>query len=135
MGMHTELLLKCRLRPRGVLPAGVPEVLDFLFNYKGPVEESKIPNHSFFDCARWAFIGSCSSYYHIPWSVSEYSEDYIFSRSDLKNYEQEIEEFLGWLHPYLDICGSEVIGWKWYEEDGRPTLIIADEKGIHYEQA
>ena len=51
-------------------------------------------------------------------------------RSNLKNYDNEIEEFLNFLEPYIDTFGF--IGYMRYEEDEDPTLIYHTEQGIEY---
>lgn len=135
MGMYTELILKCIIKSD--TPREVNQILDFLFNRdcKQDVENLAIPTHPFFNCGRWRFIGSCSSYYHIPWASSRYSEDYLFTRSDLKNYDDEIAKFIDWLTPYIDAAPGQCIGWSWYEEESQPTLLLMPEvesaKSLH----
>jgi len=120
MGMHTELVIKADTKTD--LPPIVDSVLQHLFN--GANEPDALPDHAFFSCYRWSMVGRCSSYYHVPWADSKYSEGYIFSRSDLKNYDDEIELFIDWIKPYLDQMQGDCIGWSWYEESETPTLII-----------
>lgn len=128
MGMYTELVLKCQIKDEA--PSQVKEVLKYLF--KGGEELKTLPDHKFFKCPRWNGIGQCSSFYHHPKALSDYwtghgnNDDrggYLFSRSDLKNYDQEIENFLDWLMPYIDEYEGQCIGWQWYEEDDEPTLL------------
>lgn len=127
MGMYTELVLKCRIKEKP--PRQVKEVLHYLFvdRYSDMPER---PTHPFFQTPRWHMIGGSSSFYHHPKATSsmyevDYSDSiYIFSRSDLKNYDNEIALFLDWIDPYLDNLPGECIGWTWYEEDEQPTLIF-----------
>lgn len=119
MGMYTELLLKCKVKSD--IPEEVKYILDYLFN-NGDTPPI-LPEHSFFKCTRWEHIGNSCSYYHIPWESSMYKEGYIFSRSDLKNYDNEINLFLNWINPYIDSFDGDCIGYKWYEEDTKPTLL------------
>jgi transposase InsO family protein len=42
----------------------------------------------------------------------------------LKNYDNEIKHFIDWLTPYIDQEDGECIGWSWYEEDDKPTLLF-----------
>lgn len=119
MGMYTELILKTEVKPD--IPDEAEQVLQLLFN-DGP-GPTTLPDHPFFKSERWQMIGACSSYYHIPWSTSRYAEGYIFSRSDLKNYDSEISKFLDWVRPYLDTLPGDCIGWSWYEEDLKPKLL------------
>jgi hypothetical protein len=117
MGMYTEMVLKCEVST----DLQAEEVLQYLFN-DGDFPSS-IPDHDFFNCSRWEGIGKSCSYYHVPFATSGYREGYIFSRSDLKNYEDEIAKFIDWLSPYIVRPGRTCIGWSWYEEDAEPTLI------------
>ena len=45
-------------------------------------------------------------------------------RCDLKNYENEIEDFLAWIKPHLDASEGEYLGHTRYEEDPLPTFLI-----------
>ena len=135
MGMYTELVIKADTK--GVLPEIVCETLDWLFN--DGKEPQELPNHQFFvQGSRLTSVTCGSSFYHIPWSVSKWSRDYLFSRADLKNYSDEIELFLDWLFPYLNICiddnDKQCIGYTWYEESLRPSLIlVGSDNTITYE--
>lgn len=126
MGMYTELVLKCQIKEDA--PADVKSVIAHMFC--GDDAPEKLPDHPFFGLTRWNFIGSCSSFYHHPEAVNscpkfDYTESqYIFSRSDIKNYDGEIESFIDWLKPYIDAPEGQCIGWSWYEEEQQPTLII-----------
>ena len=126
MGMYTELVLKCQIKEDA--PADVKSVIAHMFC--GDDAPEKLPDHPFFGLTRWYFIGSCSSFYHHPEVVNscpkfDYTKSqYIFSRSDIKNYDGEIESFIDWLKPYIDAPEGQCIGWLWYEEEQQPTLII-----------
>jgi hypothetical protein len=120
MGMYTELVLKAEIEEDA--PKQVHDVLNFLFN--GAEEPKEKPEHDFFTKERWTMIGRCCSFYHTPFSLSKYSEGHIFSRSDLKNYNGEIEAFIDWLRPYINEFEGHCIGWTWYEEYDVPTLLI-----------
>jgi len=132
MGMYTELVLKCQIKDD--LPADVRSVLKYLFK-GGDKPLAVLPDHEFFKCPRWDFIGQGSSFYHHPAALSDYwtghgDDDnrggYLFSRSDLKNYDNEIEKFIDWLRPYIDENDEQCIGWSWYEEEDQPTLLFKD---------
>ena len=118
--MYTELVLKCEVKAD--LPEDVEIILNYLFNDR-ETTLLELPKHKFFTLYRWKMLGSCNSYYHVPWSNSMYNEHYIFSRSDFKNYSNEIEEFIDWISPYIIGKSGTCIGWTWYEEDSQPTLI------------
>ena len=126
MGMYTELVLKCQIKVDA--PVDVKAIIAHMFC--GEKEPEKLPQHKFFSLPRWNFIGSCSSFYHHPEVINscpnfDFTDtQYIFSRSDIKNYDGEIEQFIDWLKPYVDAEDGTCIGWTWYEEDLQPTLII-----------
>ena len=128
MGMYTELVLKCTINSDA--PQMVKDVLNHLF--AGSRMPDVIPDHDFFKCSRWSLIGRGSSFYHHPKVVNSVPNFdftdcfYIFSRSDIKNYDGEIAKFSDWITPYVDGCGDVCIGWSWYEEDEKPELIIVN---------
>ena len=129
MGMYTELLLKAEVEDE--TPPQVMRVLEYFF--KGGPEPESLPDHPLFEKPRWEMIGRSSSYYHIPWpdggmgrGGAERGTWYIFSRSDLKNYDGEIEAFLDWSRPYLRPATGSCLGWTWYEEAEHPTMILRE---------
>ena len=130
MGMYTELVFKASFF-KGI-PSDVRAVLEHLFK-EGPLP-TLLPEHPFFAKKYWSCVGNCCSYYHHPkvvnsWSEEPYSSSInVFSRSDLKDYDEEIAAFLDWVKPYLDQCDGECIGWSWYEEADEPTLIYAQKR-------
>ena len=144
MGMYTEILIKANIRT-DISPAD-RAALDYLFGHTDPDVEgvldntpapAMLPDHRFFETTRWDSIGSCSSYYHIPKAVNFWEvcgsaiapRQYLFSRSDLKNYDGEIEAFWDWFRPLVRDYGvRECIGWQWYEEADAPTLIYSKEE-------
>ena len=123
MGMYTELFVEGGLRADA--PEQVKEVIKRLFNRNYHTDDPlTLPDHPFFSKSRWNAIGNCCSFYHVPLSMSACEETqgqlYFVSRSDLKNYEGEIEAFLNWLRPYCE----DLRGWHMYEEDEAPTVFI-----------
>jgi len=119
MGDYTELVFKAEINKD--IPKDVYGVLDFLFN--NAETPNTLPNHVFFKCDRWEMIGRCCSAYHVPWPSSRYEENIIFSRSDLKNYDGEIDSFLAWVEPYIKRYMAECFGWIWYDADDSPIMI------------
>jgi hypothetical protein len=118
MGMYTELVFKADVKPR--ISKQVKDVLNYMFN--DGVEPEELPEHPFFECYRWRQVGRCCS------SFGQYSSSGIFNHSEFKNYNDEIENFIDWVSPYLDHCDGDCIGWEWYEEYDVPTLIIFGEE-------
>ena len=75
-------------------------------------------------------VNCCSAYFPAQHSFfnmyyNKYLNTYgIFIRSDLKNYEQQINEFLEFIKPYVVMgCGSnDIYAYVLYELDERPTI-------------
>ena len=126
MGMFTELYISSKLKED--TPKDIQDVVIWLFEDRS-TEVRRVPDHPFFKTSRWAQIGGGSSYYFTPFETSRAVYDrvtksvYFTSRSDLKNYDDEIGQFLDWITPYLDLETGEHIGHVRYEEDEKPTLI------------
>ncbi len=119
MGDYTEILIKSDIN----CPDEIKPIFEHLFNRTDLPDEFELPDHDFFRAPRWTMIGTCSSFYHTPWSTSCYAHDHVFSRSDLKNYGSEIELFFDWAMPYFDQVPGTCVGWSWSEYEANPTLI------------
>ena len=126
MGMYTELVLKFEINDN--VSEDVRNIFEFLFGDEEVVLPT-LPEHEFFKAPRWQYIGRCSSFYHHPesvrsWFKADYSGNHVFVRADLKNYDKEIQKFLGWAKPYISPATGNCLGWIWYEEWDVPELII-----------
>ena len=120
MGMYTEILVKADVNISEISETDLT-VINYLF---GQGEKPcSLPSHKFFTLHRWEFIGKSSSFYHHPRAISNFEDSYIFSRSDLKNYDDEIENFFDWFRPLTTAEEGQCIGYSWYEEDAAPTLV------------
>lgn len=121
MGTYTELVIKTRIATED---HKVRTVLNYLFNEAEDAEPpTDLPDHPFFVNRRWDLIGKCSSYYHIPTNLNYFKDGYLFSRSDLKNYDNTIEEFIDWISPYTTGIVGSVLGWICIEQHN-PVFII-----------
>lgn len=123
MGMYTELVLKCRIKRE--IPAKEKAVLEYLFAWKE--KPSALPDHPFFKTTHWDAIGRSNSFYHVPQAFSCFDGEYLFTRSDLKNYENEIDLFLDFINPYITHDTDHFLGWVWYESNEKPTYIFKKE--------
>lgn len=121
MGMYTELVLNVELKKD--TPPEVISILEFLANRETAIPVTT-PKHEFFECDRWLMVASCSSYHFTPFSLANFQDNYLSTRFDLKNYDSEIEKFVDWLTPYLDAFDGDFLGYKRYEEDDMPTLLL-----------
>ena len=134
MGMYTEVVVKINFNKDEI---GVDnlKILEYLFNNNNDstIDESKLPNHLFFQTPRWKSIGNSCSFYHHPRVINDWYEFnnsiYIFSRSDLKNYDNEIELFFDWLNTLtLTVSDNEYIGYSQYEDDLTPKIYTYNKK-------
>lgn len=124
MGMYTEIALNISLRED--TPESVLSILEKMATGEDETIERPLPDHAFFKCDRWhhlMIMGSC--YFH-GLSLSKYKwrdcgVSALSFRSNLKNYDDEILKFLGWITPYVD--PDDHAGYFRYEEDDNPTLI------------
>ncbi len=118
MGMYTELVISTRVKND---PVPV-EILKYMTGRGEP--PLTLPEHSLFTTPRWQFMLMGGSYYFVPRSITLFEFDNIgqdwafISRSDFKNYDDEIAKFIDWLRPHLS-DRDEMIGYYRYEESTR----------------
>jgi hypothetical protein len=134
MGMYTEIVAAFELLAD--TPQIVLDVLASMCDGRLP-EPKELPNHPLFDKtrkSRWQAMLNCDSYYfagdtHSTLRYDDISEThYLTVRSNLKNYNYEIENFLDWIEPYSvpreeREDGTYFVGYWRYEENSEPTLI------------
>lgn len=129
MGMYTELIFGAELKID--TPNEVIEALKYMI---GETEE-KPENFPLPDGrCEWLFQ-SGSYYFAVNNPVSKMWFDDIgkrwrvSTRSNLKNYEDEIETFLEWIRPYIDggSGGRNLYAITIYEEQEVPTLYYLHE--------
>jgi len=136
MGMYTELIFGCGLKKE--TPKDVIDILKYMCdeNNDKSTEGLVIPNHPLFGDTRWRIMFQCSSYYFGAneglsklW-YDDISKNWrISTRSNLKNYNDEIELFLDWIKPWISQgSGSrDLYAIVMYEESSEPTLYYLDE--------
>jgi hypothetical protein len=136
MGMYTELIFGCGLKKE--TPKEVISILRYMHDNNEFKSERNliIPRHTLFGDTRWRIMFQCSSYY---FGVNQgYSRIWydgisnnwrISTRSNLKNYNDEIELFLDWIKPWISQgSGSRgLYAIVMYEESSSPTLYYLDE--------
>ena len=139
MGKYTELNIELAVK----VTDNVLHVLEFM---TGQSEDKnfEIPTHPLFKSPRWEYMLCCESVYfsHTAHSSIDdpcFGEDdaddshknrVLNVRCDLKNYEDEIENFLDWIRHYTRTRGF--IGYMRYEEDADPTLIYFTQDSVEY---
>lgn len=123
MGMYTELV--CAFELEENTPVQVVKTLEYM---TGQLDEfNDIPDHDLFKSARWEYMLRCDSYYfagdtHSTIRKDQFGSWYVTIRCNLKNYDNEIENFISWISLYTRDEGF--IGYKWYEEARQPELIF-----------
>ena len=124
MGMYTELVFGCGLKSD--TPNNVITSLKYML---GDIKEKPIDFPFPQGRCEWLFQG-CSYYFGVNSPVNkmwydEISKNWrISTRSNIKNYEGEIEIFLDWIKPYIEqgTGAREMYAMVCYEETEEPTL-------------
>lgn len=127
MGMYTEFHYNTQLKED--IPQDVLSILQFML---GEDERCPtLPKHPLFNTSRWDYMLRCDSCYFDADTHSTLRFDdssnayYLCIRCNLKNYDDEIEHFINWIHPYIDKFKGEFLGFYRYESNDQPTLIFA----------
>lgn len=124
MGMYTEFFIKATLKIEyDKFSTIIFDILEYLFNHENTntINYDKLPDHEFFKCKAWEFIGreGCTIFGRSH-SYFDCKSGLIMCVCDLKNYGWEIEKFIDWIRPY---CRKEdFICYKWYEEYNSPEF-------------
>lgn len=139
MGMYTEIYVKVTFKEE--TPTGVIDILRHMMGHEDAAIPESLPQHPLFSKDRWKFMLRCCSFYHMPDSVGQFWYDkigeqwYLLNRSDLKNYENEIEAFFDWISPYVEMRGNDktFIGYELYEECDVPTMyyLVDNGRGVY----
>jgi hypothetical protein len=121
MGMYTRLTFWADFTEDS--PA-VPVIQSLMEPWK---HGGSFPDHPFFGLPHAQSVLTCSSYYHRTGETQFVYDDiahrwWLNADSSLKNYADEIRQFLSWVAPY-DVGDSGFRGFYIYEEDENPTLI------------
>jgi hypothetical protein len=130
MGMYTELIFGASLKK------DTPEiVIDSLKYMVGEIKEKPenfpLPEGR----CEWLFRGS-SYYFGVNQPVlkmwfDDISKNWIIStRSNIKNYNNEIETFLDWIEPYIKYGSGNksMYAIVTYEEDEEPSIYYKNKK-------
>lgn len=121
MGMYTEIFVNVDLKPE--TPDQVLAVLRAICGSDNQAPLADKPR-------RWALLFNNGSYYTPLTSCANLTFDKIaehwslLGKGDIKNYEGEIEEFFSWLMPWINGEEGDFVGYKRYEENAVPTLVL-----------
>ena len=134
MGMYTEFVFAVELNSKTIERDGVINILKYMVRDAKRIHPDKLPNHPFFKTERWWMLFTMGSAYFPGITHSDFQcshGDYFLTvRSNLKNYDSEIELFLDWITPYVVNAHGKCFGYFRYEEDDNPSLIYID----HYDE-
>lgn len=134
MGMYTELILGAELKKD--TPKEVVDILKGMAKGKRIWKKSVLPKHEFFQAERWQWLFTMGSFYFGVhngyaeiWFEDICDSWHISSRSNIKNYDSEIEKFLDWIKPYIDQGTGyrDFYALVTYEESEEPTIYYLDE--------
>ncbi len=127
MGMYTEIHFNSELSKE--IPDDVLAILKYMLGEIDFDDAPTLPDHELFSTSRWTIMLRMDSYYFDADTHSTLRYDdiahnyYLCIRSNLKNYDGEIEKFVSWIMPYLDKYNGDFLGFSRYEETEEPTLI------------
>ena len=134
MGMYTELILGCALSKD--LPDVCEQALDKVINNVEPDEEDALLVNDFIQEYSLEYLLRGGSYYFgVNWGTPMFrldpiARDYrLSSRSNIKNYDGEIEKFLKYLKPYVKQGSGyphDIWAYVQYEESPFPTMYGVD---------
>lgn len=120
MGMYTEIYVNVDLKKD--LPSEVVRTLKAMCGEEG--YSSSLEGKP----SRWAYLFRNGSFYTPNTSTANLTYDHIsknyslLAKGDIKNYQEEIEEFFEWIMPHIDASEGSFIGYSRYEEDDVPEL-------------
>jgi len=131
MGMYTELVFSAELE--GNLSNQIVDVIKYMCT--GDKKPEVLPDHELFSTDRWDVLFRMSSYYFVDavdpvFRYDEIGKDWrLTTRSNLKNYGNEIEKFLDWIKPHITSGngGRNYYAIVCYEESEEPTIYYLDE--------
>lgn len=128
MGMFTELTLNCELRR---------DVPDFVINtIKYMLDIIKEPQEGYpFTSGRFPIILLGSSAYFLDTNPTIFKFDeldniwLLSTRSNIKNYNNEIETFIEWLKPYVKagVGSHDLYASVLFETNKTPTMYYLDD--------
>lgn len=132
MGMYTEIIFGAELKKEA--PESIINTIQYLVDGKDVSELENAPDHDFFRSERTWLIRSGGSYY-FPGTVEPkfWHDDisqswFLHFRTNIKNYDSEIEKFIDWIKPYIGdgVGGRRFFAIVTYEEQDEPTIYYLD---------
>lgn len=138
MGIYTEFHFNVELNEDINTESNIViQTLMFMLNQS--IESNNplmVSYHPFFKTPRWKNLLISDSYYfpsdtHSTLRFDNISYQYYLNiKSNIKNYNYEIQKFVDWIMPYLNHDVGEFLGFYRLEETNIPTLIYSYEGHI-----
>jgi len=127
MGMYTEI--NCAFKLKQDIPPEVVAILMHMLDPRNP-RPVQMPPHPLFETENWDLLLICSSQYFATskaqsavWLDEVDGRYRVLIRSNLKNYDDEIEKFIDWITQYIHAVGGDFLGYSRSETTQVPTLI------------
>lgn len=118
MGDYTEIYINVELK--NDTPHEVIDVLNAMCYFRSSDVLKDYP-------CRWRMLFNSCSYYtpdtHCAYFAFNKYNWCLLGKGDIKNYENEIEEFFEWIMPHVDAEEGDFIGYKRFEQSQMPELI------------
>lgn len=138
MGMYTEFYFRANIKDG--------PVADWLDNHingdKWFEDGSEYDDHPYFQTDRWShvFIGGGAVYQESRTAVFRrkaegYGEPYhhqLVLASSLKNYGDEIDAFIDWITPHLDMHYGDFLGYSLYEDSCDDSDTFREHPGLYF---
>jgi hypothetical protein len=128
MGMYTEFHFNAQLKKD--TPKSIINILKDMIYGDREYEEIKTPDHPLFtNSQRWYGMLTCDSYYFAADTISTLRFDdtaeryFLCIRCNLKNYDNEIENFVDWIDPYIEAKSENFLGFSRFESRQEPSII------------
>lgn len=122
MGMYTGLRLRANLKEE-TMAQWKPVIDIMLEGGPGIKRPDDIEDHPLFHTDRWSWMLKGTSAYlepdFMPNSKLDYGNEF-FAQFNIKNYSGEIEAFLDWISPHIDVLFAASTR---YEEAEKETII------------
>jgi len=123
MGMYTELQLNCEL-----------DSIDYGILFALGEHDKNVG----FENVWCGMLQGCSAYFpyngRSEYEVDRWGHTYINIRCNIKNYKNQLEEFLSYLHQAIKAFDGDFLGFIRYEEDQLPILLIYRDDKIEYKE-
>lgn len=138
MGMYTEFYFRADIKDGDAADWLDKQINGDEAEWFESEPQTPLKDHALFTTHRWrsVFIGG-GSVSHESRSPTFYGNRLVLS-SSLKNYDDEIENFINWITPHLKMFPGEYLGYSLYEDStddskdyrDHPTLYFANREEV-----